>query len=41
MQSAGDDSFSLTLAPLEETINTQGFSQPLHIVIIMIILTTV
>lgn len=38
MQSAGDDSFSLTLALLVETINKQRFSYPLHAVIIIIII---
>ncbi len=38
MQSAGDDSFSLTLAPLVETINKQRFGLPLHVIIIIIII---
>lgn len=36
MQSAGDDSFSLTLAPLVKTIK-QRFTLPLHVIIIIII----
>lgn len=33
MQSAGDDSFILTLAPLVETINKQRFRLALHFIV--------